>query len=1087
MASVMKSPHTRRKPPPYRRDKKKNGMNDYHFGQDIPMMPGGVDLTLTELQEMATRQQQQIENQQQMLVAKEQRLKYLKQQEMRHQQIASENERLRKLREKVESQELKLKKLRALRGQVDQQRMSNGNLNSELESIKVLFNEKEKELSIAVAKVEELTKQLDEVKRGNNHAGDGKHKSSGDAELEKLKKELMIRNKLNEQQSTKLNAHREVLSKRHEEITMMDTRIEELQERLHKKRQQQQQQQQHKGFPPSGRPQSANIAAVEPYVRTEQKDSSKDDLYEEDLKSGLGPSKQQPRYQTLPYNTKFPVHLEGQKQPQQDINSNIYNYEKKLEANNNMLKQENNKPEQKSVENKSGVYLAKEPVKSQPSQFLTSKVYNVTQDHLNSGIEKRVPTSTFKGGSSGITHFTPRPFSSTYSSVSFNPTQGPADKRNVQVSQPQSSFTAQGQAGALSKPLYSEAGKGAPTNAPITPPRLSTKYTMSQDSSTSPGGSSSSTAPHSSPDVSPGYYQTAISRSVQPPQPSWADSPSSSQSSPSQNPQSPPVTNTRNVPTTGGYGPTVAVSRNTGSNSGLVVRVTNNEGFAPSPNSSGDSNSGSLVYNPTSSGAENTSNGKMVPNIQNKNDSERAEYPSGRLDQNTSYEGPNISVSSANSSSGSMPSPSSSDSSAATKPRFAPRGVIANTYMRKLGSTALSQYNKLSQMYQGFPNQPQQGEANQGAKQDSNQTVQPMGKTENVYPNDVSPQESSQKTGEQSPPDSDNGSFQVPGFHQYGTINADKFSSKGITPRTLRRRHSSGEGDDLFTKLQFQSAKPSVSSVGENEEDASKGDAGYFYEGRQNEMQRTHSNSTGSTGSEEEKRKPKSAPLILRKKGSKSKAMLQKRRVSFDPLALLLDASLEGELELVMRTAKEVSNPSTANDEGITALHNAICAGHFEIVKFLVEFGCDVNSQDSDGWTPLHCAASCNNLAMVQFLVEHGACIFATTISDHETAAEKCEEDEDGYDGCSEYLYSIQEKLGILNAGEVYSLYNYKAQNPDEMTFKTNDKLVVLRKVDQDEREWWWARKGAREGYIPRNLLGLFPRVKPPKENDNES
>lgn len=80
--------------------------------------------------------------------------------------------------------------------------------------------------------------------------------------------------------------------------------------------------------------------------------------------------------------------------------------------------------------------------------------------------------------------------------------------------------------------------------------------------------------------------------------------------------------------------------------------------------------------------------------------------------------------------------------------------------------------------------------------------------------------------------------------------------------------------------------------------------------------------------------------------------------------------------------------------------------GHIEIVKFLVEFGCDVNAQDSDGWTPLHCAASCNNVSMVKFLVEHGACIFATTLSDHETAAEKCEEDEEGFDGCSEYLYS---------------------------------------------------------------------------------
>lgn len=45
-----------------------------------------------------------------------------------------------------------------------------------------------------------------------------------------------------------------------------------------------------------------------------------------------------------------------------------------------------------------------------------------------------------------------------------------------------------------------------------------------------------------------------------------------------------------------------------------------------------------------------------------------------------------------------------------------------------------------------------------------------------------------------------------------------------------------------------------------------------------------------------------------------------------------------------------------------------------------------------------------------------GACIFATTLSDHETAAEKCEEDEEGFDGCSEYLYSE-----FLN---VFYLYN---------------------------------------------------------------
>ena len=61
--------------------------------------------------------------------------------------------------------------------------------------------------------------------------------------------------------------------------------------------------------------------------------------------------------------------------------------------------------------------------------------------------------------------------------------------------------------------------------------------------------------------------------------------------------------------------------------------------------------------------------------------------------------------------------------------------------------------------------------------------------------------------------------------------------------------------------------------------------------------------------------------------------------------------------------------------------------------------------------TPLHCAASCNNLTMIKFLVKSGACIFATTFSDLETAAEKCEEEDEGFDGCSQYLYGNEDLL----------------------------------------------------------------------------
>uniref|UniRef100_A0A8C6PVY0 Protein phosphatase 1, regulatory subunit 13Ba n=1 Tax=Nothobranchius furzeri TaxID=105023 RepID=A0A8C6PVY0_NOTFU len=196
-------------------------------------------------------------------------------------------------------------------------------------------------------------------------------------------------------------------------------------------------------------------------------------------------------------------------------------------------------------------------------------------------------------------------------------------------------------------------------------------------------------------------------------------------------------------------------------------------------------------------------------------------------------------------------------------------------------------------------------------------------------------------------------------------------------------------------------------------------------------------------------------------------------RVKFNPLALLLDASLEGEFDLVQRIIYEVENPSMPNDEGITPLHNAVCAGHHHIVKFLLDFGVNVNAADSDGWTPLHCAASCNSVHLCKMLVESGAAIFATTISDVETAADKCEEMEEGYSQCSQFLYGVQEKLGVMNKGLVYALWDYTAQQNDELSFREGDTITVLRRHDDTETEWWWARLSDREGYVPRNLLGV--------------
>ena len=64
-------------------------------------------------------------------------------------------------------------------------------LAAELETIKALFNEKEKELAMAVSKVDELTRQLEHIRQAKVNRTNNKN-SSALLELEKLRKELVV-------------------------------------------------------------------------------------------------------------------------------------------------------------------------------------------------------------------------------------------------------------------------------------------------------------------------------------------------------------------------------------------------------------------------------------------------------------------------------------------------------------------------------------------------------------------------------------------------------------------------------------------------------------------------------------------------------------------------------------------------------------------------------------------------------------------------------------------------------------------------------------------------------------------------------
>ncbi|XP_017768297.1 PREDICTED: apoptosis-stimulating of p53 protein 2 isoform X3 [Nicrophorus vespilloides] len=801
----------------------------------LQKLPDGVQLTLSELRDMACRQQAQIESQHQLLAAKEQRLRYLKEQEARQQRVQAESERLRRLRDRVDAQELKLRKLRAIRGQVDHQKQNNISLTSDLDSIRALFNEKEKELSLAVAKVDELTKQLEELRRGRSNRD---QPPASALELDKLRRELMYRNKLNEQQNHRLNQQREALTARQEEMSAIDKRISELQERLHRKRLLNQQlanqisaashkatfhqyvrlpgstDQNNQGYPRKPQPcnnhptnglSRSNIAAVEPYNHVP-------------LSAG-----QPVRHGPLQENTTYhPVyqqnhHIKSDSEPKQETEK-IANYGGQ-DA--DLLKDFN---------------VSKSDPKYQTLPYNTKFTVNLVPNKKLDGQDQDVlkESDSHNGNiiQSQMVHSAPLNILNKNIATPLNQNDL-INKRNDKENDDRRHFTQNG-------------NKMHDNNNMV-----NNNTTMYQK----PISSVAPTSVHHSGKLS-NIYQTS-SIKVQPVEPQTI------------------LSTTKQTPLNSSHIPLLSPPQST-----------------------------------------------STP----------------------------------------VATPDNSSSDKTPKPALPPKPAIKPP-----------------------PRQTQQ-------PFEDNQVPPPLPLTE--------------------PPE-----------------------EKPSATLSL-----------ALSKLQ----EPEPKAADETDK-----------------MESSNENKDGS--------------VVVRrcKKGNlkqDGKANLS-RRVSFDPLALLLDASLEGELELVKKTATQVANPSAANDEGITALHNAICAGHLEIVKFLVEFGCDVNAQDSDGWTPLHCAASCNNVAMVRFLVEHGACIFATTLSDHETAAEKCEEDEEGFDGCSEYLYSVQEKLGILSGGAVFSVFEYAAQQPDELSFTAGQQLTVLRKGDESEREWWWSRLGDKEGYVPRNLLGLYPRV----------
>ncbi|KAM6932789.1 relA-associated inhibitor [Lycodopsis pacificus] len=257
---------------------------------------------------------------------------------------------------------------------------------------------------------------------------------------------------------------------------------------------------------------------------------------------------------------------------------------------------------------------------------------------------------------------------------------------------------------------------------------------------------------------------------------------------------------------------------------------------------------------------------------------------------------------------------------------------------------------------------------------------------------------------------------------------------------------------------------------------------------RKDRRQRGERGSDTSSSSDGEEAAPPPAPLpaptmrpdfrnyhsILRR--SKRDHKSSGRRARLSPLVLLLDGALVGELEIVQKAVQEMNDPSQPNDEGITALHNGICGGHYNVVDFLVRIGANVSAPDSHGWTPLHCSASCNDRTLCEFLVRNGAAVMAMTESDGATASQKCDPYAVEFEECENFLKGVEAAMGTENSGVLYALWSYPAQAADELSFKEGDMVTILQKPEGSD--WWWASLCGREGFVPNNYFGLFPKVR---------
>ena len=86
------------------------------------------------------------------------------------------------------------------------------------------------------------------------------------------------------------------------------------------------------------------------------------------------------------------------------------------------------------------------------------------------------------------------------------------------------------------------------------------------------------------------------------------------------------------------------------------------------------------------------------------------------------------------------------------------------------------------------------------------------------------------------------------------------------------------------------------------------------------------------------------------------------------------------------------------------------------------------------------------------------------------------------------YMKEVEGELGVINEGKVYAAFDFQdnenescSENEeidDELHFIEGEELWILSKGNEKNTKWWFARNAqGDEGFIPRNLISLYPKL----------